>query len=263
MLTGDTRAENVHPYLRNLVQDLVVKHVSRYPITVKTVGASEVRFYDERGLSPLVLSVTLDGETFTVHGHTIRNDRYRENTHESRTKRVSNLATVRKLLKEHVKPFHQRYLLMSYGQEARNSLAAWKHEYHHFYTYDLRVNATQLIEDVLDYIDTGKDPLSWKSTAPMLSPDIVAKCREHLKRKKVGSLSKHVFINPDDTVFVAEVDEYGNFAHVDPSSDVTLNSTSDLPYDLQEKYALLKMVSDKTVVPEIGVRVNKNFVSFF
>jgi hypothetical protein len=251
----------VNPMLKGLANSLAMGHVSRYPIAVEVAHNQKLKFNDYRtSISPTIVMVTETEGKFYIQSERISNNKYREGTVSFNTKITSSLAAARKILKELVTPFTPDELFQKNILEARNVYQAWRHEYGKQYMEVIEVNKGDLISDVLAYYEAGRMPEDWASLRNMVDPEVLLRCKTHLSRSALTPPSKHVFINPDGVVFsYASAGAY--MAALQEAT--TVNSVADLPVEIQEKIALLKISPEKSVVDNVGLRMGSTFMSMF
>lgn len=245
-----------HPTLDILTKQLVRTHVSRYPITAEVTDASTTCFYDDRYRDNAVMVLTYVGDgQLSFRSPFIKNEKYRKNNINYETKVTNNMTKARKILADCVRPYTP-YELTKYKQnDASNVFLNWKHEFsdkiRRVFNY---LSSSDVLDDIANYAETGI-PYGTKKLQALVTPENLELIRAS-KERDTDMPKKHVYVQPDGTVFHCVVDKaFGNFTMGEVS---TCNSVYELPEDMQGSVALLRMVEDKSVINKVGLRLDTN-----
>lgn len=79
---------------------------------------------------------------------------------------------------------------------------------------------------------------------------------EYKRRVERSVMNVHVFINPDESVEVYCTDKLG-FAGINQGT-TPFSSLADAPTSIQQHVAMLRMMDDKTFIPEVGTKIDAN-----
>jgi len=245
-----------HPTLDILTKQLGRTHTSRYPITAEVTDSSTTCFFDDRyrGKAIMVLTYVGDGQLL-FRSPFIKNEKYKENSNNYETKVTNNMTKARKILAEYVRPYTPHELTKYKQNDANNVFLAWKHEFSEKIRNVLNYLASSdVLDDIANYAETGI-PYGTKKLKALVTPENLELIRAS-KERDTPTPKKHVYVQPDGTVFYCTTDKsWGSFTMGEVS---TCNSVYELPEDMQGSVALLRMVDDRSVINKVGLRLDAN-----
>lgn len=263
MLIGDVSNKGAtfsrDPNLQSLIDTLALTHVSRYPIQVEAFSYDAVIFKDARFRGDRLLRLSIDSanKKMTIDCQRIANNKYNSNSAEYTTRTTNDLAKMRKWLKEYVQPYdHSEAVQLNYSPMYK-VFSAWVEElYDTWREAYSAVNSTEVIADMLNYLGGGQ-PYSTGRLAAFATQEFCVKVTEYNRRKTCPQPNINLFVNPDGAIWVANT-QMARFSGCSISSAQVLDSANALADNLKEKYSMLKMVDDNTLVDGVGVRVSHN-----
>lgn len=251
MLTGAIHNPNRYPELNNLVAELKRTHVCRYLLEVVSDGADTVKFIDERW--PMHSAATLsmqDNKVFVIRSEVIHNDKYAYHNDDYHTRKTSNLAKMRRWLKEYVNPFSAAMIAHLSSNTADIVYRQWRDHYATDVWTAMRSFGTDaVVKDYVNFLDTGV-PYSAPALSAITDPEFVAKYRTNIARMRTAMPETHVLVSPDEVVVITK--------KVDASRQEVVTCHYDqLISNIKEKVALLKMAPVNTFIEEVGVALNR------
>lgn len=252
MITGQIEDPNRDNTLNMLIRELKRTHVARHPLRVTSENTCLVHIYDDRCPTEPVVEVSTNGYgNFTIASPYIHNEKYRTGNPDYHTRKTTNLAKVRRWLKDYTKPYEVNAITNITRELRRDIFHHWKGEF-----YESVRNATQkidrdsIIEDVLNYARTGV-PYQSPKFAPFLNGEFIKQIEENDKRSKTPEPCMHVLLERDGIAHL----HLKEHKYSDPIHNFTGHiDTLDVHY--RSKVAMLKIVDAKTFVPDVGVRLD-------
>ena len=174
---------------------------------------------------------------------------------------TTSLERIRKLLKQYVQPLHQSELSYLSVEKLKEVYENWKNHFNGKYTEALRnigvglwsgIDRDTLMRDIINYKKTGTAFTT--GTLASLTSDAVVEA--FIERDNVRSQPlpcKHVFINPDDTVYFTEWKYDDGLRGIESATSYT--NFDEMPEAVRSHVAMLKLVGTGEVVAHIGVRM--------
>ena len=252
MLNGQIEDTDRNSTLNMLIRELKRTHVTRHPMRVSSENTCLVHIYDERCPTEPVVELGTDGYgKFTVTSPYIRNEKYRTANPDYHTRKTTDLAKVRRWLKEYTKPYEVTAITDVTLGIRGDIFQRWKVEFYEVVRNTTRhIDQEAIIEDVLNYARTGV-PYQSPKFAPFLNGEFIKQVEENEKRFKTKEPCMHVLLERDGIAHLhlkerRYTDAIHNFTgHID---------TLDPHY--RSKIAMLKIVDVKTFIPDVGVRLD-------
>ena len=252
MLTGAIEDSDRYAPLNMFMRDLKRVHVSRYPLEVISRRRDQVFIYDTRFMEKPVLSLTaVGGDTYKIWSPLIQNEKYSRNNSEYNTRKTTDLAKIRRWLKEYAVPLSTEFIVRNSYRIMTNKMYVWKKQYEseiQDLVGDLKNG--DVIADILNYVKTGVAYQSVKFDK-LKSEEFLDKVEQQLYRAKVDNPPLHVLVNPDDLVCVSTMTQTWN----DPEHICTQQYDA-LETDYRSKIALLKTAPPNTVLDQVGLRID-------
>jgi hypothetical protein len=243
----------------DLVRDFRRVQVSRFPINVKfdvSGNMGSARFYDSRfpthTIAMLWAESDKDGSKFWVlDSRLIHNERYR--TSRRNQKHTKDLKKLLRYMRDYVKPLSAKEIAGSCKEVMSSRLGRWKHD-----AIDQMRNACNFDrDDVMQEIVRMK-AVGYQPQTPMfakLMEQGVALWEEAKRRQDRKVMQVHIFVNPDESIELFCDDKLG-YGGINQGVTV-YNSIDEAPMNIQQSLAMLKMLEEKTFVPEVGTKVNE------
>lgn len=273
MLTGELYTPSRNVDLQTLVNDLVRIHISRFPLNVRSEGDGTVHFDDDRlGTTVATLEAGDDKgkRVFDIKSFRIFNEKYATHSTGYRRLRTTNISRAFKLLQQYVTPLTQSELSIHDSDTTEEIFREWRRGADIEYSKVIRANnispwsgvdVKDLLEDMINYKKTGV-PFTVGSVASYMNDDIIAAYLENKSRKEAGQPCTHVFINPDDTVHVTtykpDTRLTGSYGADDISGQASFTTIDEVPEATRSHIAILKLVAEKTFVPQVGSKNSNN-----
>jgi hypothetical protein len=252
MLTGRVEDNDRMARLNLFMRDLKRTHVSRYPLRVESDGTTCVEIYDDRFTHKPVLTLyAVDGNTYKIWSPMIVNEKFSHNNSDYHTRKSSDGAKIRRWLKEYAVPHSTRFISRTSYDLMTSNVYTWRNQYYG----DIReaqrsIVSDDVLEDILNYIKTGVAYQSSKFNK-FKDSEFIAKAEQHVERSKATNPTLHVLVNPDEMVSVNKM-----LNTWDEPENICTQLYDTLDDNYRSKIALLKMVAPKTMLGEVGVRID-------
>lgn len=247
--------------IMHLVREFRRVQVSRFPINVKFIDteAGFAKFYDSRFEANSVPAVALlwkesDGKEkdyWVLESRLIHNDRYRGDRRTQ--KRTKDLKKMLRYMRDFVKPLSAKEIAVNTRDVLSSRIGRWKHEAIEKMRNTCDFDRDAVMEELVRMRAVGYKPQT-AVMARIMEQGIDA-WEEAKRRSERKVMQVHVFMNPDESVEVFCDDNlgYGGINH----GVTVFNSLTEAPVNIQQSIAMLRMLEDKTHVPEVGVKVDE------
>lgn len=264
MLIGDVYANKNgvvqrHITLQGLIDGLAPAHTSRYPITVESNSNTFITFRDSRFPKDALVILRLDDSDgrVTIDCSRIANNKFRESSSEYTTRTTSDLAKMRKWLREYVQPYSPAEIVQLTFGTMKVKFAEWADHYSSTYREAyMNVNTMDVIQDLVAYLGGGR-PYSTGRLARFATQEFREQMVEHERRRKSESPKINLFMNPDGICWMSTI-EVGQFTGCSITNSQVIDSADGLPIPVKEKYSMLKLVDNDTYIENVGVRLSHN-----
>lgn len=247
--------------IRELVTEFRRFQVSRFPIDVipndagYAVGFIDSRFPTDRWnasnmLAMLYLKDNGETPTLTLESRLIENDKYATYNDDYHTKSTKDMKKMLKFMKEYVKPFTAHEIANKTRKTARDKLENWQSEPDKdLRSFRYHVGDGEILDTFNKLRELGVAPVNnlmeklYESTLP-------AYIEGKERAKKNFDNYCHVFINPDESLMISKVG-------IDAGRTVaeTFNSLEDMPTEVQQNLAMLRMLEAGSFAPNLGIKL--------
>lgn len=254
MLTGQIEDSCRNSTLNMFMRELKRTHVTRHPLRVSSENTCLIHIYDERCPTEQVVELATDGYgKFIITSPFISNEKYRTGNPDYHTRKTTDLAKVRRWLKEYTKPYEVTAITdVTFGIRI-DVFQRWKSEFYEVVRNTTRqIDQEAIIQDVLNYARTGV-PYQSPKFAPFLNGDFIKQVEENDKRYKTKEPHMHVLLERDGIAHLHLKER----KYTDPVHNFT-GHIDTLDNHYRSKVAMLKMVDPKTFVPEVGMRLDSH-----
>jgi hypothetical protein len=250
--------EEINPIFTQLIADFRRTQVSRFPINVTARNfGSLILFEDSRfpakntkveNLVGTLRDAGLDKnskQTYEVRSRLINNEKYASHNDDYHSRTTNDPKKVSKFLKDYFKPFAPLEIagLTSRRFEAHDD--EWRDEFRWKLRDVVAVEPSELFLEVHHLVSLGVEFKSDKFKR--IVTEGMPMFTEHMRRKNDSRKTTHIFINPDDSAQVT----FGDFNHI-------YQTPEDMPEDMQQQVAMLRMVEADTFIPEVGMKMSTN-----
>lgn len=251
--------DNVNPQLKSLVMELNRTHVSRFPIDVDNREDEKniLKFVDSRFPSKAYIPdscialLSYDGKKLVLESTKITNDKYKCNHDLYHTKATADSKKMLKLLKQYIKPYTMGDVSSRTHFGIRVDIENWvKQPHSQFLDMVNPIGSHDVAKEIMYLKNAGVEFHTEKFR--QVAAQGLDLYNEGNRRKSVPSDMKHVFFNPDGTVEVSSP-----YDKRTPNFSGTYFTAEETPKYIQQAVAILRMVSDKDFVPEVGKRISE------
>lgn len=227
-----TNPEEVKPIFTQLLADFRRTQVSRFPINVTARNyGSLIVFEDSRfpakntnveNVVGTLRDAGLDKnnkQVYEVRSRLINNEKYALHNDDYNSRTTNDSKKVAKFLKDYLKPFTPL-------EVANRTFRKFEH-----------------------HDESWRDEFRWKlrEVVALEPSDLFAEFTEHMRRKNESRFTTHVYINPDDSVNAARDQKV-----------FTYQTLEEMPEDMQQQVAMLRIVEADTYIPEVGMKMSTN-----
>lgn len=245
--------EQLNPPTASMLKDLRRTHVSRFPVRVEVLNPSSVQFHDTRFPSgTLLASLYYEKGAWVVQSRLIHQPRFTgERRHQ---KRSADSKKALRYLRDFAVPFTPREIANRTRSTYDNEVDAWKFFLRKSFTESFSVTQSDLIVEVERMVASGYTPQT-QSFLKMYEEGIAAANEwDRITARQV--MRVNVTINADDTVDIFSYDKLG-YGGINEGLTV-LPSLQHAPICVQEAVAMLRIVEEGKLVPEVGMRTRPN-----
>jgi hypothetical protein len=246
------------------MQDLVVefrKHqVSRFPIEVipsdsgHSIGFIDSRFPTDRWNANNMLAmlhIKDDGEnpTLTIESRLIENDKFAQYNDEYHTRSTKDMKKMLKFMKDYIKPWTAHEVASKTKRSMEDKLSSWQAQPSRtLREFNYKLNDFELVRSFMKLKDMGVAPVD--DTMKAMYESVIPNYLDHQARQEKKFTDYcHAFINPDESVFISKVG-------IDAGRTVAklFNSADEIPPEVQQNIAMLRMVDSGTFMPNVGMK---------
>ncbi len=266
MLNLKLQRTDTFPAIKTMLTEFRRVQVSRFPIDVEdsATSPSKVRFVDSRFPSNswrrescLAMLEMNDYDDkgrpiYKLTSRLIANEKYAAHNDDYFTKSTTDTRKMLKYLREFVKPY------TSLEIATRTSFAA--RETHHVWQ-EKPLTDFRCIAGGISPNEIAKEVMYLKSIGVEFHTDKFRKIAEEgvelydeaMRRAAIPFSGTHVFLQPDDSVLVTRMVD-GDF---DDAGATLYERFDEVPEDIRQQVAMLRMVDGKQFIPEVGSRMNE------
>ena len=177
---------------------------------------------------------------YVTKSRLIENERFHQwNRDEYRAKRTKDVNKAVKHTLEFAKPFAWAELVADDMEKAKRSVVKWKDE-NDSLAWRFRPNAEELVEEIEHLIKLNV-PVKTEAFKKMV--ELLPEWHEHQRRKTIPAKFDSVFIREDKVIYMPI-----------GAPEVELTSTDALPEKHRNAIALLKLMGDEELIPEVGYK---------
>jgi hypothetical protein len=253
-------AEPLDPKLMDLLTQFRRIQVSLFPIKAMKTTSEHVSFYDSRfpigGIEgrKSVAQLWIDRnnkneEVFVIHSKDIYNPRFRN---ERRNRNITkDPAKMLKYLKTYVQPYTARELAKMTKDVMESKFSDWRWNALKACKEVVQCDMNIIYEEAKRMAELGIRAQTARFQKVLDEGLTLYEEGKYVESRKDRDLV-HLFLNPDDSISV----------WFDSTSDKTggllphYTSFEELPEQVATRMAMLKMTSENTFVPDVGVRAN-------
>jgi hypothetical protein len=245
--------DQLSPVVTSLLKDLRRTHVSRFPVRIEVLNPSSVRFHDTRFPSgTLLASLYRDKDAWVVQSRLINQPRF--NGARKHQKRTGDVKKVLRYLRDFAISFTPEEVANRTFHTYDNEVDAWKYSLRTAFIEAFATTQSDLIVEVERMVASGYVPRT-PSFIRMYDKGIAAaKEWDRMKSRQIMKVS--ITINADDTVDMFSYDKLG-YGGINRGLTV-LPSLLAAPACVQEAVAMLRLVDEGKLVPEVGMRTRPN-----
>lgn len=241
--------------IKVLLDDLMLKHNKlQYCLTVSAKQDSNnpefwtLIFRDPRFTEEEVGAVgtvrwswgSRNDKEYITTSRRIENERYHAwNGQEHRSKRTKDRKKAIKHVLEFVKPYDWIELVMEERAGALKAHERWKDE-NDSLQWMFRPGANEVVEELQHLISLG---VTFKTEAFKRMVDKFPEWQEHQRRKSIKTKADSILFRDDKVIYIT---------HDGQQSE--LPNTDALPEKHRDAIALLKIMGDEQIIPEIGYK---------
>lgn len=254
-----TNPEEIKPIFTQLIADFRRTQVSRFPINVsaRMADGSLIVFEDSRFPSRTTRVENIVGtlrdagldknnkQLYEVRSRLINNEKYAQHNDDYYSRTTNDPKKAAKFLKDYFKPFTPLEIKGLTARKFESHDDSWRDEFRWKLRDVSSVEPTELFAEVQHLMSLGVEFQSDKFKR-MVSEGIPM-FTEHMRRRNESRKTTHVFINPDDSVNAT----FGEITN-------TYQTLEEMPEDMQQQVAMLRMVEADTFIPEVGMKMSTN-----
>jgi hypothetical protein len=256
-IQGDDEIE--HEGLKQVLKEFRRVQVSRFPIRADCEEMS-IRFFDSRiSHSKQLAEVSVETndkneEYFCIESRLIMNDRFVRGNDRRNQKHTKDPKKLLRYMRDYVKPFSTREIANNSIDEHQSHRVHWRNEAESLMRDLCNMSREDVMREMVRMQAIGYKPQTEKF-AQMMEKGLPAWV-EYKRRAERSVMNVHVFINPDESVEVYCSDKLG-FAGINQGT-TPFNSLADTPTSIQQHVAMLRMMDDRTFIPEVGTKIDAN-----
>jgi hypothetical protein len=250
--------EEINPIFTQLIADFRRTQVSRFPITVtaRNDGALVVfednRFPAKNTKVENVVGTLRDAgldknnkQLYEVRSRLISNEKYAVHNDDYHSRTTNDAKKVGKFLKDYFKPFTPTEIAKRSVRRFEAHDDEWRDEFRWKLRDVVAIEPTELFAEVEYLVALGIEFNSDKFKR--IVSEGMPMFTEHMRRKNESRKTTHIFINPDDSV-------QATFKEV----TTTYQILEEMPEDMQQQVAMLRMVEADTFIAEVGMKMSTN-----
>ena len=250
--------EEMNPIFTQLIADFRRTQVSRFPITVTARNfGSLIVFEDSRfpakntkvhNIVGTLRDAGLDKnskQTYEVRSRLINNEKYAQHNDDYYSRTTNDPKKVSKFLKDYFKPFTPTEIAGLTSRKFEGHDDEWRDEFRWKLRDVVAIEPSELFAEVQYLQAHGVEFQSDKFKR--IVTEGMPMFTEHMRRKNESRKATHVFINPDESTQVT----FGDFNY-------TYQSMGEMPENMQQQVAMLRMVEADTFIPEVGMKMSAN-----
>jgi hypothetical protein len=253
-----TNPEEINPIFTQLIADFRRTQVSRFPINVTSINhGGMVIFEDSRfpSKNTKVLNIvgTLrdagfdkkDKQQYEVRSRLIKNEKYNQQNDDYNSRTTNDPKKVGKFLKDYFKPFTPMEVAGLTSRKFEHRHDEWRDEFRYKLQEMRHIDSNDLFEEVQHLRALGVE-FHTERFKRIVSEGIPI-FHEHMRRKDDPRKTIHVYFNTDDSVQTTN------------GQATTLYQSSDeMPENMRQQVAMLRMVEADTFIPEVGMKMSVN-----
>jgi hypothetical protein len=250
--------EEINPIFTQLIADFRRTQVSRFPINVTARNHGELIIFEDSRFPAKntkvhnIVGTLRDAGTdknnkqqYEVRSRLINNEKFAAHNDDYYSRTTNDPKKVGKFLKDYFKPFTPNEIAGLTSSRFSSHDDEWRDEFRWKLRDVVAIEPSELFAEVQHLQALGVEFNSDKfkrivtEGMPMFS--------EHMRRKNESRKVTHVFINPDDSV---------QATYKEITS--TYQTAEEMPKDMQQQVAMLRMVEADTFIPEVGMKMSTN-----
>jgi hypothetical protein len=250
--------EEINPIFTQLIADFRRTQVSRFAVNVKSINhGSLVVFEDSRFPTTTTKVQRIVGtlrdcgldkkgkQLYEVRSRLINNEKYASHNDDYYSRTTNDPKKVSKFLKDYFKPFTPNEIAGLTSSKFNSHDDNWRDEFRWKLRETTTIEPSELFAEVQHLVSLGVEFQSDKFKR--IVADGMPMFEEHMRRKNESRKATHVFINPDESAQAT----YGVITN-------TYQSMSDMPENMQQQVAMLRIVDVDTFIPEVGMKMSTN-----
>lgn len=253
-----TNPEEVKPIFTQLLADFRRTQVSRFPINVTARNyGSLIVFEDSRfpakntnveNVVGTLRDAGLDKnnkQLYEVRSRLISNEKYAVHNDDYNSRTTNDPKKVAKFLKDYLKPFTPLEVANRTFRKFEHHDESWRDEFRWKLREVVALEPSDLFAEVQHLVSLGVEFHSDKFKR--IVTEGMPMFTEHMRRKNESRFTTHVYINPDDSVNAARDQKV-----------FTYQTLEEMPEDMQQQVAMLRIVEADTYIPEVGMKMSTN-----
>lgn len=250
--------EEVKPIFTQLLADFRRTQVSRFPInvTVRNYGSlivfEDCRFPAKNTKVDFVVGTLRDAgldknnkQVYEIRSRLINNEKYAEHNDDYYSRTTNDPKKVAKFLKDYFKPFTPLEIKALTYRKFESHDDSWRDEFRWKLRDVTNIEPSDLFAEVQHLMSLGVEFHSDKFKR--IVSEGMPMFTEHMRRRNESRKTTHIFINPDDSVNAT----FGEITN-------TYQTLEEMPEDMQQQVAMLRMVEADTFIPEVGMKMSAN-----
>ena len=247
------------PELVELVRDFRRVQVSRFPLDVwfrqHSVVFTDSRFKEDNEVSRVYRDFNAKGRPFWVFDcRLIHNDRFANHNPRRHQKHSDDIKKMLKHLRTYTMPFTGKEISKRSNDVYFEGVQTWRWDGKTKMVAACRMEREDVMDELVRMKAMGYIPHNEKIRKAM--DEGVDAWAEHLRRETRKCMAVHVYINPDESVEIFCDDSVG-YAGISKGSTY-FPSLENTPMCIQQHVSMLRMMDDKSFVPEVGTKVRDN-----
>lgn len=247
------------PDLVGLVKDFRRVQVSRFPIDAEFRDAAVV-FFDSRfprnekaEVGRIYRDYDKNGKRFwVVDSRLIDNTRFARDNPRKHQKLTADIKKVLKYTREYVAPLTPKEISNWSIETHHHQVGTWRYAARNVMRDLCQVERSDVMEELKRMITVGYTPHTNKFRE--LMDRGLAAWEEAMRRENRKVMTVHVSIYPDESVEVFCEDKVG-YQDIKYGAE-RFDSMDQAPQCIQQAVAMLRMMDDKSFVPEVGTKIN-------
>jgi hypothetical protein len=249
--------EEINPIFTQLIADFRRTQVSRFPIDVVSINhGSMIVFKDSRFPTQSVKVTNIvgtlrdcgldkrDKQVYEVRSRLINNEKYACHNDDYYSRTTNDPKKIGKYLKDYFKLFTPTEISALTSRKFDGHHENWADEFRWKLRDVVSVEPSELFAEIKHLVDMGTEFRSDKFKR--IVAEGMPMFEEHTRRRTKKD-STHIFINPDDSV-------HATFKE----NTSTYQTLEEMPEDMQQQVAMLRMVEADTFIAEVGMKMSAN-----